>query len=204
MSASRLNEGRRHLAALSACLELLERELPRLDDWGQRLGSVLAGGGRLLAAGNGGSAAQAQHLTGELVGRFRDDRAPLSAISLHAETSSLTAIGNDYGPEQAYARQVRAHGRPGDILIALSTSGASPNVLTAVESANEMELETWAMTGPQGCALAELSDEAVCVDAPSAATVQECHLVAIHLLCAGVDAHLSAIGAPATAAGELR
>jgi phosphoheptose isomerase len=203
MSVRRLNDARCHLAALSGCLDALERELQRLDVWGQRLGAVLAGGGRLLAAGNGGSAAQAQHLTGELVGRFRDDRAPLSAISLHAETSSLTAIGNDYGPDQAYARQVRAHGRPGDVLVALSTSGASANVLAAVEAANEMELETWAMTGPRTCALADTCDEAVCIDAPSAATVQECHLVAIHLLCAGVDAHLAAIGAQAAAAGEL-
>ena len=203
MSVRRLNAARRHIAALSGCLELLEGQLPRLDDWGQRLGAVLAGGGRLLAAGNGGSAAQAQHLTGELVGRFRDDRAPLSAIALHAETSSLTAIGNDYGLEQAYARQVRAHGRPGDVLIALSTSGASANVLTAVEAANEMELETWGITGPRSCALAELCDEAVCIDAPSAATAQECHLVAIHLLCTGVDAYLSAIGAPAATVGDL-
>jgi D-sedoheptulose 7-phosphate isomerase len=203
MSARRLNEARRHLAALADCLELVEGELPRLEAWGERLGAILVGGGRLLAAGNGGSAAQAQHLTGELVGRYREERAPLSAIALHAETSSLTAIGNDYGPEEAYARQVRAHGRPGDVLIALSTSGASPNVLAAVEAANEMELETWAITGPETAPLAELCDEAVCLDAPSAATVQECHLVAIHLVCAGVDAHLRAIGARATAAGEL-
>jgi len=203
VSASRLREARRHVASLSASLELLEGQLGRLDDWSQRAGAVLVGGGRLLAAGNGGSAAQAQHLTGELVGRFRDDRAPLSAIALHAETSSLTAIGNDYGPEQAYARQVRAHGRPGDVLIALSTSGESVNVVAAVEAANEMELATWALTGPGDCALVELCDEAVCIDAASAATVQECHLVAIHLLCAGVDAHLAEIGAPAAAAGEL-
>ena len=203
MSVRRIKQAQRHLAALSERLDALERELPRLDNWGQRLGAVLGGGGRLLAAGNGGSAAQAQHLTGELVGRFRDERAPLSAIALHAETSSLTAIANDYGPEQAYGRQVRAHGRPGDVLIALSTSGASPNVLAAVDAANEMELETWAITDPPGCALAELCDEAVCVEAPSAATAQECHLVAIHVLCTGVDAHLSAIDAQATAAGEL-
>ena len=144
MSVRRLSDGRGHLHALADCLEQLDRELPRLERWAERLGAVLVGGGRMLAAGNGGSAAQAQHLTGELVGRYRDDRPPLSAISLHAETSSLTAIGNDYGPDEAFARQLRAHGRPGDVLVALSTSGASANVLAAVEAANEMELETWA------------------------------------------------------------
>ena len=191
-----------HLDDLRDGLHSLAAQQDRLERWAEQLTASFASGGRLLAAGNGGSAAEAQHLTGELVGRYRDERPPLSAIALHADTSSLTAIGNDYGPEQTYARQVRAHGRPGDVLIALSTSGASTNVLAAVEAANEMELETWGLAGPSSCALAELCDEAVCVDAPSAATAQECHLVAIHLLCAGVDAHLLEIGAQA-AAGEL-
>jgi phosphoheptose isomerase len=200
----RRDPARQHLRSLARALEDLDRDLDRVDDWGRRLGKVLVNGGRLLAAGNGGSAAQAQHLTGELVGRYRNDRAPLSAIALHTETSSLTAIGNDYGAEEAFARQVRAHGRPGDVLIALSTSGTSPNVLAAVEAANEMELETWALAGPASCPLAELSDEAVCVEAPSAATVQECHLVAIHLLCAAVDAHVAAVAPRAQPAGDLR
>ena len=179
--------GREHLAALAGPLAALEREVDRIDDWGRRLSRTLLDGGRLLAVGNGGSAAQAQHLTGELVGRYRDDRPPLSALSLHAETSSLTAIGNDYGPEEAFARQLRAHGRPGDVLICLSTSGGSPNVLSAAEAANQMELTTWALTGRAPNPLAELCDEAVCVDAPSTATVQEVHLVAVHLLCAAVE-----------------
>ena len=179
--------GREHLAALAGPLAALEREVDRIDDWGRRLSRTLLDGGRLLAVGNGGSAAQAQHLTGELVGRYRDDRPPLSALSLHAETSSLTAIGNDYGPEEAFARQLRAHGRPGDVLICLSTSGGSPNVLSAAEAANQMELTTWALTGRAPNPLVELCDEAVCVDAPSTATVQEVHLVAVHLLCAAVE-----------------
>jgi phosphoheptose isomerase len=203
MSLVHLGDGRGHLHALAGSLDQLDRELPRLERWAQRLGAVLVGGGRLLAAGNGGSAAQAQHLTGELVGRYREDRPPLSAIALHAETSSLTAIGNDYGPDEAFARQLRAHGRPGDVLLALSTSGASANVLAAVEAANEMELETWALTGAGTCELAELCDEAICIDAPSAATVQECHLVAVHLLCAGVDAHVAGVGAGAARAGGV-
>ena len=95
------------------------------DRWGVRLAAVLDNGGRLLAAGNGGSAAQAQHLTAELVGRYRDDRPPFSAICLSAETSSLTAIANDYPASELFARQVEAHGRPGDVLVLMSTSGRS-------------------------------------------------------------------------------
>jgi phosphoheptose isomerase len=179
--------GREHLAALIRPLAELEREVDLIDDWGRRLARTLLDGGRLLAAGNGGSAAQAQHLTGELVGRYRDDRPPLSALALHAETSSLTAIGNDYGADETFARQLRAHGRPGDVLVCLSTSGSSPNVLAAAEAANQMELSTWALTGRAPNPLADLCDEAVCVDAPSTATVQEVHLVAVHLLCAAVE-----------------
>jgi D-sedoheptulose 7-phosphate isomerase len=192
--------GALHLEQLSRSLGALRAELDRLELWSQELGRVLLGGGRLLAVGNGGSAAQAQHLTGELVGRYRDERPPLSAIALHAETSSLTAIGNDYGADEAYARQVRAHGRPGDVLLALSTSGASSNVLAAVEAANEMELRTWALAGERACPLVEACDDAVCVGDASTATVQECHLVALHILCAGVDAHAAAVGASASAA----
>lgn len=202
MSFHGLPPGRDHLDALSGCLDGLRLELSRIERWSERLGAVLLGGGRLLAAGNGGSAAQAQHLTGELVGRYRDERLPLSAIALHAETSSLTAIGNDYGADEAYARQVRAHGRPGDVLIALSTSGTSVNVLAAVEAANEMELETWALAGGRSCPLVEACDDAVCVEASSTATVQECHLVAVHLLCEGIDAHVAAATASPSAAGR--
>jgi phosphoheptose isomerase len=200
MSFERRAAGRGHLDDLAEGLRGLRQELDRLEQWSVTLGGILLSGGRMLAAGNGGSAAQAQHLTAELVGRYQDERPPLSAIALHAETSSLTAIGNDYGADEAYARQVRAHGRPGDALVALSTSGASPNVLAAVEAANEMEMRTWALAGSRTCPLVELCDDAVCVDAPSTATVQECHLVAVHIICAGVDAHVASVGASATAA----
>ena len=192
--------GRAHLAALTAPLAALEREVPRIDAWGRRLARRLAGGGRLLAAGNGGSAAQAQHLTCELVGRYRDDRPPLSALALHAETSTLTAIGNDYGSDAAFARQVRAHGRPGDVLLALSTSGQSANVLAALEAAIEGGLTTWALTGPVPNPLADLADETLSVDAPATATIQEIHQIVIHLLCAAVDVELGI--APALADTE--
>jgi len=191
--------GHEHLDALVAPLSALRDELDRIEAWGAALARTLLAGGRLLAVGNGGSAAQAQHLTGELVGRYRDERVPLSAISLCADIASLTAIGNDYGAEEAFARPLRAHGRPGDVLLALSTSGASPNVLAATEAANEMELITWALTGPAPNPLSELCDDALCVEAASTATVQEVHLVAVHLLCAAVDRRVPA--ATSTAAG---
>ena len=182
-----LPAGRRHLDELAGPLEALYADAPRLELWGRRLVAVLAGGGRLLAAGNGGSASQAAHLTSELVGRYRDDRPPFSAIALCAESSAVTAIGNDYGIEEVFARQVRAHGRPGDVLVALSTSGRSANVLAAVEAANGCGIVTWALTGRPGNPLAERCDDALCVDSPHTATVQEIHLIAIHLMCAALD-----------------
>jgi D-sedoheptulose 7-phosphate isomerase len=182
-----LPAGQRHLAALEGPLQALHADAHRIGRWGRHLAAVLRDGGRLLAAGNGGSAAQAQHLTAELVGRYRDDRPPFSAIALCAESSSVTAIGNDYGIEEVFARQVRAHGRPGDVLVALSTSGTSPNILAAAEAAAGADLRTWALTGRPGNPLAARADEALCVDTPHTATVQEIHLIAIHLLCAAVD-----------------
>ncbi|WP_143860684.1 D-sedoheptulose-7-phosphate isomerase, partial [Nocardia cerradoensis] len=105
-------------------------------------------GGRLFTCGNGGSAAEAQHLSAELTGRFRGERQPLSAIALHCDTSSTTAIVNDYGIDEMFARQLRAHGRPGDVLVVLSTSGSSPNVVAAAKAAHDIGMATWAMTGP--------------------------------------------------------
>ena len=176
-----------HFNALSQAVDHIGPQAPRLAAWGRRLAGVLTSGGRLLACGNGGSAAEAQHLTAELVGRFKDERMPMSAISLHADTSALTAIANDYGVEEIFARGVRAHGRSGDILVALSTSGTSPNVLAAVKAAHETGLATWALTGPQPNPLAAMCDDAIGVEAPSTATVQEIHLLLIHALCIAVD-----------------
>jgi phosphoheptose isomerase len=185
-----MSSGHDHLRALAEALEQLELDVARIEAWGTTLAQTLAGGGRLLAAGNGGSAAQAQHLTSELVGRYQDDRPPLSALALHAETSALTAISNDFGAEMAFARQVQAHGRPGDVLVALSTSGRSPNVLAAARAARRGALVVWALTGPGPNPLEQLADESVTVAAATTATVQEIHQVCIHLLCAAVDAAL--------------
>jgi D-sedoheptulose 7-phosphate isomerase len=193
--------GRAHLDQLRGVLDALAERADQIDGWGRALADVLVRGGRLLAVGNGGSAAEAQHLTAEIVGRYRDDRPPFSAIALHAETSAMTAIGNDYGIEEMFARQVRAHGRPGDVLLALSTSGASPNVLAAAEAAIAAGMTVWALTGPAGSPLCGLADEAVCVDTPHTATVQEAHLVAIHMLCAAFDCALGDMGVMGAARG---
>jgi D-sedoheptulose 7-phosphate isomerase len=182
--------GADHVAALSVALRSLESRLDALDRWGRLLADVLDGPsrGRLLAAGNGGSAAQAQHLTAELVGRYRADRPPFSAVCLTAETSSLTAIANDYPADELFARQVEAHGRPGDVLVLLSTSGRSPNVVAAARRAGERGITSLALTGPAPNPLAAAVDDAVCIDSSWTATVQECHLVALHLVCAAFDA----------------
>jgi D-sedoheptulose 7-phosphate isomerase len=195
-----LDLGEEHLAHAVYALRRFRPQVAATVRWGEQLASVLVGGGRLLAAGNGGSAAQAQHLTAELVGRYRAERQPLSAIALHAETSSMTAISNDYGPDEAFARQVEAHGRRGDVLLALSTSGRSGNVLAAADRARRLGLTVWALTGPLPNPLAGLADETIGVTADSTATVQEVHQVAVHLVCVAVDA---ALGVPAHADGAV-
>jgi D-sedoheptulose 7-phosphate isomerase len=199
-----LPAGRMHLEQLAAPLATLYDEAPRLERWGRHLASVLSGGGRLLAAGNGGSAAQAAHLTAELVGRYRDDRPPFSAIALSAEAAAVTAIGNDYGIKEIFARQVCGHGRPGDILVALSTSGRSGNVLAAVEAAARCGMTTWALCGPGDCPLALACDDALCVESPHTATVQEVHLIAVHLICASFDEALDTTRAPVVPIAEAR
>jgi phosphoheptose isomerase len=192
---------RAHVAELRGALAALEDDLGTLETWGTRLARDLPAGGRLLAVGNGGSAAQAEHLTAELVGRYVRERAPMSAIPLTADSASLTAIANDYGLEESFARQVRAHGRPGDVLLALSTSGRSPNVLAAARAARGADMAVWALTGRRPNPLAALADEAVCAEAAATATVQEVHIVALHLVCAAVDRALGV--APASAVWEV-
>ncbi|HTI34610.1 MAG TPA: SIS domain-containing protein [Miltoncostaea sp.] len=193
--------GEEHLAALEEALAALRGRMADVEGWGARLAARLRDGGRLLAAGNGGSAAHAQHLTAELVGRYRDERQPLSAIALHADTSSFTAIVNDYGADAGFARQVHAHGRPGDVLMVLSTSGRSPNLVAAVEAARRCGMATVALTGPAPNPLAAAADDALAVDATSTATVQEVHQVVVHLVCAAVDA---AFAAPAARLAAVR
>lgn len=178
------------LQELQAALNAVDTE--HVERWGRHLGSMLPAGGRLLVCGNGGSAAEAQHLTAELTGRFCNERRPLSAIALHAETSSVTAIANDYGYHDVYARQVRAHARRGDVLLCLSTSGTSDNVIAAAMAARELGVTTWAMTGDAPSTLLVSCDDAVRVPSADPATVQEVHLTLIHLLCHTVDTMLGA------------
>jgi len=159
-------------------------------------------GGKLLAAGNGGPAAEAQHLTGELVGRLvpSRERAALPAIALHADTSTLTAVGNDYGYDRVFARQVEAIGRPGDVLLVLSTSGASANLVAAVDVANARDLVTIGLLGPGVRPLHERCAHVLTVESPSMQVVQECHLLLLHVLAAQVE---DLVAAPAAIA-ELR
>lgn len=157
----------------------------------EEVAGSLRKGGTLFLCGNGGSAAQCQHVAAELTGRFRIERRGLRAVSLTTDTSALTSIGNDYGFDHVFARQLEALARPGDVLIGLSTSGSSTNVVRAFEKARQMDVATIAFVGPQGGELAELAD--VCLAAPGEATsvVQECHIAALHAMCEIVERDLS-------------
>nr|WP_245778298.1 SIS domain-containing protein [Lentzea xinjiangensis] len=167
----------------------LRAQASRVHHWGTLLARLLLNGGRLLAAGNGGSAAEAQHLTAELVGRYRHDRAPFSALALCSETSSLTAIANDYGYDQVFARQVVAHARAGDIVVLLSTSGSSQNLLEAAHAAKKVGATVWALTGPLPNPLASLADDTLALPGEPC-NVQEAQLVAVHALCEAFEAAL--------------
>ncbi len=144
-------------------------------------------GGKVLVFGNGGSAADAQHLAAELVGRFSTDRRALPAIALTTDTSTLTAVSNDLGFEQVFARQIEAVGRRGDLVLAISTSGASPNVLAAVKEARERGLTIVVLTGQDGGSLADSADVAVVVPSTSTPRIQECHLAIEHVICETVE-----------------
>lgn len=147
----------------------------------------LRAGGKILFMGNGGSAADAQHLAGELVSRFEFDRPALAAIALTTDTSILTAIGNDYGYEQLFCRQVQALGRPGDVLLGISTSGNSPNVIKALLAAKELGIHTIGMTGNNPSRIVECTD--LCLRAPSPHTplIQQCHITLGHILCREIE-----------------
>jgi D-sedoheptulose 7-phosphate isomerase len=148
---------------------------------------ALRTGGKVLACGNGGSAADAQHFAAEMVGRFARERDPLPAIALTTDSSIVTAIGNDYGVEAVFERQVRALGAPGDVLLAISTSGNSQNVVMAARAARALGMTTIGMTGADGGALAGECDHVVLAPATATARVQEVHIVAIHALCTALD-----------------
>jgi D-sedoheptulose 7-phosphate isomerase len=154
--------------------------------------TALRGGGRILACGNGGSATDAQHFAGELVGRFERERKAMAAIALTADTSILTALANDYDYRLVFARQVEALGRPGDVVLGISTSGGSPNVLAAFESAKAGGMTTVAMTGRDGGAVGRAADIHINVATPSTARAQEVHRTLLHAICALIERELYA------------
>lgn len=155
--------------------------------------NCLLNGSKILACGNGGSAADAQHFAAELVGRFEAERQELAAIALTTDSSILTAVGNDYGFAHVFSRQVRALGHAGDVLLAISTSGNSGNVIEAIKAAHEHDMRIIALTGKGGGEIGEMlhdDDIHLCVPADRTARIQETHLLIIHCLCDGIDALL--------------
>jgi D-sedoheptulose 7-phosphate isomerase len=167
-------------AALDACADAIDRGAALLIE-------TLEQGGKVLTFGNGGSAADAQHFADELAGRFDRERPALPALALTANTSDLTAIGNDYGFDHVFARLVQAHGREGDLAIGISTSGNSPNVLKAVEEARARGLRTLGLTGKGGGKLAGCVDVPIVVPSAVTARIQETHITVLHVLCELVD-----------------
>jgi D-sedoheptulose 7-phosphate isomerase len=182
-----LAEARATLDALAGDQELLG-QIARLAD---TTAAALIAGGKVWLFGNGGSAADAQHIAAELVGRFRDERRALAAEALTVNSSVLTAIANDYGFEEVFARQLEAHARSGDVAIGISTSGTSRNVLRGLETAQKLGLHTAALTGGTGGELPGAAIECVIVPATQTARIQECHIVVGHMLCELVERALA-------------
>jgi D-sedoheptulose 7-phosphate isomerase len=173
---------------ISATQGLLRGAIPRQTaELADLVTETLRGGNKLLLFGNGGSAADATHLAAEFVGRFRYDRPALPALSLTDNASSMSAIGNDYGYEQVFARQVAAFGQPGDVALALTTSGRSPNVIAALEAARSRGLLTVVLCGMPSAQLEDLADLCLCTPARETARIQECHMLIGHIVCEFVE-----------------
>ena len=173
-----------HAAVLEAARGVLE---PALERTAAVLTQCLSHGGTVLACGNGGSAADAQHIAAEIVGRYRQDRPAYAAIALTTDTSALTAIANDYGFEQVFARQVAGLGRRGDALLALSTSGRSPNILAALATAREHGIVTIGMTGSRGERLGPLCDHLLVAPSEDTPVIQQIHLALAHGICEAIE-----------------
>ena len=165
----------------------LEDQVPLVAEIADRMAQALKAGNKVMFCGNGGSAADSQHLAAELMGRYMRDRRPLPALSLTVDTSALTAIGNDYGYAEVFARQLRGIGAHGDVLVGLSTSGNSENVLRAVAAAKEIGITTIGFTGQSGGKLAAMAD--ICIAVPSEKTneIQEMHIAIGHLVCGLIE-----------------
>ena len=177
-------------ASLREAIEGLERLTGHADiiaEAGRVMSESLRAGGKIMFCGNGGSAADCQHLAAELTGRFLKERAPLPALALTVDTSALTAIGNDYGYEHVFSRQLRGIGRAGDVLVAISTSGGSRNVIAALQAAREMGVRTIGLSGSNGGPMQEFCD--ICIKAPAHRTdyIQQLHIAVGHILCGLVE-----------------
>jgi D-sedoheptulose 7-phosphate isomerase len=181
-----------HLTELIQAVRSFRHQAVLLAEWGRTLAGILSDGGRLLVAGDSGSAAAAQRLTAELVGKLRAHQVPRSALAMDAETPGVSASGNDYRFTETYARQVRAHLRPADVLLLLSTGGRGPHLLAATNAVAEIGVYRWAFTGPAPNPLAARCTQVIAVPSADSQVVQELHLVAAHLLCEYVDAYLPA------------
>lgn len=175
---------RESIAVKTAVLETLADEIAKAADW---LIECFGSGHKVLTLGNGGSASDAQHLAAEWAGRFKNDRAALPALALTANTSDLTAIGNDYGFDQVFARLVEAHGRAGDVALVISTSGNSPNLLEAVRVAHARGMRTIALSGKGGGKLAAMAELSLIVPSQNTARIQESHIAIGHILCELID-----------------
>ena len=160
---------------------------------GLRLAGVLERGRTVYWCGNGGSASDSQHLAAELVGRYREDRQPLRSVALNTDTSVLTCIGNDFGFDEVFSRQVKALGRPGDVLVVISTSGNSPNILSAIEAAGSLEMATVGLLGRDGGLAMSMVDEAIVIPSDSTARIQECHILIGHILCELIEEELDLV-----------
>jgi D-sedoheptulose 7-phosphate isomerase len=170
---------------LAQCLQSIQR----LNELAVQ---TIRGGGKIMLCGNGGSSCDAAHAAGELVGWFeRKNRPAYAAIALGQQVPTLTAIGNDVGYEQVFSREVEAVGRPGDLLIGISTSGGSRNVVAAMQKARQLQIATAALASEQGGPVVDLADVAIRVPSRNTARIQECHLVCVHLMCAAVEAAMA-------------
>jgi len=176
---------REHIEAVNS----LSRELPVLGRISGKIASAVAAGNKVLWFGNGGSAADAQHLAAEFVGRFQRERSPLPSIALTTDTSVLTSIGNDYSFEQIFSRQVEALCRGGDVAVGISTSGNSRNVVLALERANQLGAFTVAFTGEGGGAISRVAHETLSIASKNTARIQEAHILAGHIVCDWVELH---------------
>jgi D-sedoheptulose 7-phosphate isomerase len=178
---------RLELTQIAANMQMLSGAATAIAAAADLMKRTLKSGGKIMFCGNGGSAADAQHLAAELMGRYLKDRAPLPALALTVDTSALTAIANDYSYDEVFARQLRGIGRRGDLLVGLSTSGNSANVVKAVEAARDIGIVTLVLTGQKGGRMAEIADHVIRVPATRTNSIQEMHIVVGHMLCGFVE-----------------